>query len=65
VRAPTLLIVGGADATVLERDREALDALGGETELHVVEGAGHLFEGAGELEEVADVAADWFATTLR
>jgi dienelactone hydrolase len=65
VRAPTLLIVGGADAPVLERNREALDALGGETELHVVEGAGHLFEGAGELEEVADVAADWFATALR
>jgi len=65
VRAPTLFIVGGADTQVLERNREAYDRLACEKELHVVEGAGHLFEGEGELEEVADVAADWFAETLR
>ena len=60
VRAPTLLIVGGNDTEVLERNRAASERLAGETELHVVEGAGHLFQGEGELEAVADAAADWF-----
>ncbi|MEF8839997.1 MAG: alpha/beta family hydrolase [Haloarculaceae archaeon] len=65
VHAPTLFIVGGADTQVLELNREAYDQLSCEKELHVVEGADHLFEEEGELEEVADVAADWFAETLR
>ncbi|WP_265109948.1 dienelactone hydrolase family protein [Halosolutus halophilus] len=65
VRAPTLFIVGGADTQVLELNREAEAKLSCEKDLHVVEGAGHLFEGEGELEEVADVAADWFARTLK
>lgn len=64
VTAPTLLIVGGEDEDVLELNREVDDALSCERELHVVEGAGHLFEGEGELEEVARHAADWFATHL-
>jgi dienelactone hydrolase len=64
IRAPTLFIVGGADTQVLERNREASDRLSTEKDLHVVEGAGHLFEGDGELEEVAGVAADWFDQTL-
>lgn len=65
VRAPTLFVVGGADTDVLELNRAAYDDLSCEKELHVVEGAGHLFEGEGELEEVADVAADWFAGRLQ
>lgn len=64
VTMATLFIVGGDDTQVLELNREAYDRLPGEKELHVVEGAGHLFEGAGELEEVAVVAADWFARVL-
>jgi len=65
IRVPTLFVVGGADARVLELNREAHDRFSGTKELHVVEGAGHLFEGEGELEEVAGVAADWFADALR
>jgi alpha-beta hydrolase superfamily lysophospholipase len=64
VTAPTLLIVGGQDTQVLELNREARQGLTCENDLHVVEGAGHLFEGEGELEEVADVAADWFERWL-
>jgi dienelactone hydrolase len=64
VTAPTLFVVGGADTDVLERNREALAALTCRKELAVIEGAGHLFEGEGELEEVADLAAEWFATHL-
>jgi predicted alpha/beta-hydrolase family hydrolase len=65
VDSPTLLIVGGADTDVLELNREADAQLACKTELHVVEGAGHLFEEEGQLTEVADVAADWFADELQ
>lgn len=64
VDAPTLFIVGGNDETVLELNQEVYEQLPCKRELHVVEGAGHLFEGPGELEEVTDVAADWFETYL-
>jgi len=65
ITMPTLFIVGGADTQVLELNREAYNQLICEKKLHVVEGAEHLFEGEGELEEVADVAADWFAQALQ
>ena len=64
VTAPTLFIVGGDDTQVLELNREAAAALTCEHDLHVVADAGHLFEGPGHLEEVAEVAADWFERQL-
>lgn len=64
VRAPTLLIVGAADREVLELNRLALERLGGEKELAVVPGATHLFEERGALEQVAQLAADWFGRYL-
>ncbi len=65
VRAPTLLIVGGADVTVLELNREALQRIGAsQKELRVIPGASHLFAEPGALEEVSRLAADWFRTYL-
>jgi len=64
VRAPTLLIVGGADHRVLELNREALGRLRCEGRLEVVEGATHLFEEAGALERAAALARDWFLQHL-
>ncbi|MGM0591436.1 MAG: dienelactone hydrolase family protein [Halobacteriota archaeon] len=64
VQAATLFIVGGADYQVLELNRDAYAQLTTEKALHVVDDAGHLFEQPGALEEVADVAADWFADHL-
>jgi putative phosphoribosyl transferase len=64
VRAPTLLIVGGADEVVLELNRRAEAMLPGEVRLAVVPGAGHLFEQPGELDTVADLAAGWFTRHL-
>jgi putative phosphoribosyl transferase len=64
VRAPTFLIVGGADTTVLGLNREALVELRCEKELAVVPGATHLFVEPGTLEEVAHLAADWLARHL-
>lgn len=64
VKAPTLLIVGGRDVQVLSLNKEALARLNCEKELRVVPGATHLFEEPGTLEEVARLAADWFASHL-
>ncbi|SEE13686.1 phosphoribosyltransferase family protein [Streptomyces sp. TLI_105] len=65
VRASTLLVVGGADAMVLDLNRRAQALLRCENRLAVVRGAGHLFEEPGALEEVADLATSWFAEHFR
>lgn len=64
VKAPTLLLVGGADREVLQLNRESLYLLGCEKRLEVVSGATHLFEEPGALEHVARSAAHWFARHL-
>jgi putative phosphoribosyl transferase len=61
VTAPTLLIVGGADAQVVDLNREAQRRLRVESSLEIVPGAGHLFEEPGALERVAELAAGWIA----
>ena len=63
VECPVLMIVGGLDDVVLRLNREALTRLP-HAELVVVPGATHLFEEPGALEQVADLAAEWFATQL-
>jgi putative phosphoribosyl transferase len=64
VKAPTLLIVGGADTAVLDLNRQAGGRMPGETQLVVVPGATHLFEEPGTLEQVARLAARWFTAHL-
>ena len=64
VRAPTLLIVGGRDAPVIELNREAFDGLGCAKALGIVPGATHLFEEPGTLEQAAQLARDWFLRHL-
>ncbi len=60
VKAPTLLIVGGRDTEVLALNREAAAALKCERRIAVVPGATHLFEEPGTLEQVVELARDWF-----
>lgn len=65
VRAPTLLIVGGNDAPVIQLNRQALARLrDAPKKLVIIPGATHLFEEPGALEEVARVAGEWFAHYL-
>lgn len=64
VRAPTLLIVGGADTMVLELNRRAQAQLTCENRLEIVPGATHLFEEPGALDTVAALARDWFTAHL-
>ncbi|XVV09614.1 dienelactone hydrolase family protein [Actinoplanes sp. CA-131856] len=65
VTAPTLLLVGGNDQTVIELNEEARNAMTVTAELRLVAGATHLFEEPGALDTVAEEAATWFATHLR
>ncbi len=64
VTAPTMLIVGGHDAAVLDLNRSALAELRCEKDLAVVPGATHLFEEPGTLAEAATLARDWFLRYL-
>jgi len=66
VYAPTLLIVGGSDQTVIDLNEQALARMkqGSEKKLTVVPGASHLFEEPGTLEYAARLARDWFQTHL-
>jgi len=65
VLAPTLLIVGGLDQSVIALNQEALVHLQVEKQLQIVPGATHLFEEPGALEQVAHLARQWFARYLR
>ncbi len=65
VRAPTLLIVGGADHTVIDLNRQAEAAMVADVELVLVPRATHLFEEPGALDRVAELAGDHFDRYLR
>jgi putative phosphoribosyl transferase len=56
VRAPVLLVVGGADEEVLRLNREAAARMEAPVDLRIVPGATHLFSEPGALEDVIDLA---------
>ncbi len=64
VKAPTLLIVGGADRPVIPLNEEAYARLRCEKRLEIVPGASHLFEEPGTLDKVAGLALRWFKDHL-
>ena len=65
VVAPTLLIVGEFDTAVMRMNRDAMAHMAGAVELTIVARATHLFEEAGALEQVAELAANWFGRHLQ
>lgn len=60
VRAPTLLIVGEEDRSLIQVNREALDRLSCEKDLAVIRGSTHPCREQATLEEVARLSARWF-----
>jgi len=64
VQAPTLLIVGGNDDTVIELNEMARDQMRCDVRMEIIPSATHLFEEAGALEQVANLASDWFVDHL-
>lgn len=65
VRAPTLLIVGGADTAVIGLNRMAYADLQCPKDLRVVPGATHLFEEPGTLDMACRLAEEWLRRHLR
>jgi putative phosphoribosyl transferase len=65
VRAPTLLIVGGNDPVVVQLNQDALTKMQAGRKIVIVPGATHLFEEPGALEQVANLARDWFELYLK
>jgi len=64
VKAQVLLIVGSRDLPIIDLNQKAYESIRTEKNMHVVEGASHLFEEPGTLDEVANIAADWFELHL-
>ena len=63
VEAPTLILQGSEDEVVLPEAKEIYEQLQCTKELHIVEGAGHLFDEKAEyLEEMNDATCAWFET---
>ena len=65
VAAPTLLIVGGLDAEVLELNRQAMKQVAADVRLEIVPRASHLLAEEGALEQVARLAGVWFSDHLK
>lgn len=64
VCAPTLLIIGGNDDSVIQLNQQASRLLTVAQCIEIVPGATHLFEEPGKLEQVAQLACDWFRRYL-
>jgi putative phosphoribosyl transferase len=64
VTAPTLLIIGGRDSTVIDLNCDAAELLAGEVRMVIIAGASHLFEEPGTLLAAANEARDWFRRCL-
>jgi len=66
VQAATLFLVGGLDVEVIELNRTAYSKLqqASARELRIIPGATHLFSEPGTLEQVAQMAAEWFVRHL-
>jgi putative phosphoribosyl transferase len=64
MQAPTLLIVGGEDDVVIELNKQAMKRMRCEVKLEIIPGATHLFEEPGALEQVAQLASDWFVNHI-
>ncbi len=65
VQSPVLLIVGGGDMAVLDLNRQAQARLHCVNELKIIPGATHLFQEPGALEQVAELAGEWFLKHLQ
>jgi putative phosphoribosyl transferase len=60
VRAPTLLVAPGNHENSLEIDRAAIEEMTTCTQFAIIPGAGPRFEEPGALDEVVQLAAEWF-----
>ena len=64
--SPCLFIAGSMEKSVIKISKETMKKMRNcnEKKLSIVEGASHLFEEEGKIEEVADIAGNWFLKYL-
>jgi len=65
LHVPTLLVVGGNDASLAALNLDVWARLRCEKAIEIIPGAGHRFEEPGALENVSALAARWFSEHLR
>ena len=64
ITTPTMLIVGGSDTDGITENQAAFRQMAGRKELVLVDGANHLFDDVMSADEIAQLAAGWFARHL-
>lgn len=64
VQAPTLMLVGSRDQSVIDHNRQAGAKMRCKPMLELIQGASHLFAEPGKLEQVASMSFLWFRQTL-
>jgi alpha-beta hydrolase superfamily lysophospholipase len=66
VTTPTMLLVGSADEAVVELNEQAFNQMVHcDREFKQIPGATHLFEEPGALDQVAELAAQWFMDHMK
>ena len=64
VQAPTLMLIGSKDQSVIDHNRKAHDKMRCKPMIELIHGASHLFGEPGTLEQVASMTCMWFQRTL-
>ena len=66
VNIPSLFIVGSKDEQIIKINKKTMSEFNPTTKLkmEIIDGASHLFEEEGKIEEVADIAGNWFLNYL-
>jgi len=66
MNVPSLFIVGSKDEQIIKINKKTMSEFNPPTKskIKIIDGASHLFEEEGKIEEVADIAGNWFLKFL-
>ncbi len=66
LNVPSLFIVGSKDEQIIKINKKTMSEFNPPTKskMKIIDGASHLFEEEGKIEEVADIAGNWFLKFL-
>jgi putative phosphoribosyl transferase len=66
MNVPSLFIVGSKDQQIIKINKKTMSEFKPSTKskMEIIDGASHLFEEEGKIEEVADIAGNWFLKFL-
>jgi dienelactone hydrolase len=66
MNVPSLFIVGSKDEQIIKINKKTMSEFNPPTKprMKIIDGASHLFEEEGKIEEVADIAGNWFLKFL-